>query len=367
VARIDADLLAKVKAATLPICNALVDPSDDLMNTDRFVVGSNKYRQTRLIAFVLDDDARRRVHFTERFFNPELDWYTAGLTEPFNVLAHAQAATLIHEFAHQCTKAVDIASLEARRPFADLIATVTGYGAAMKQSQTQFQREALSLATPREELFARWNNELGKWVSLDSIPGTQHVGEEILKVTASKTMEQARGAFLNPTNPAARIDTILRNAGSLTRSLFLSRGSTERQKKAQAGWPAHSGAWVYASVFLVAQYIARGAIDPELIDRTVGLAAFTFPVAVVVSFDLIDFDVTGLGLDDLDSLFDGDPAGAGPVGHGGTGTEQRGSGDNGGKGSFDHFFTPFVDDVGLRSCFLGARRENKFHFDGQLP
>ncbi|WP_371262564.1 hypothetical protein [Pseudomonas sp. H1h] len=215
VSRIDADVLAKIKQAIVPICNALVDPTEDLMNTERFVVGSNKYRQTRLIAFVLDDDSRRKVHFTENFFNQGLDWYSDGLTEPFNVQGHAQASTLIHEFAHQFGKAVDIASLEARRPFTDLIATVTGYGAAMKESQKRFQREALSLATPREELFSVWSHALREWTSVDSIPGLSHVGKEILKATASTTMEEARRAFLNPRNADARIDTILRNADSI--------------------------------------------------------------------------------------------------------------------------------------------------------
>ncbi|WP_445178198.1 dermonecrotic toxin domain-containing protein [Pseudomonas sp. McL0111] len=213
--RIDSDILAKVKQAIVPICNALVDPAEDLMNTDRFVVGSNKYRQTNLIAFVLEKDSRKKVHFTEKFFNQELDWYKSALTEPFNVEGHAQASTLIHEFAHQASKAVDIASMEARRPFADLIATVTGYGAAMKASQTRFQREALSLATPREELFSRWSHELREWVSLDDIPGTAHIGKAILKATLSPTMEDARTAFLNTQNPHPRIDTILRNADSI--------------------------------------------------------------------------------------------------------------------------------------------------------
>jgi len=84
--------------------------------------------------------------------------------------------------------------------------------------------------------------------------------------------------------------------------------------------------WVN-SVFLVTQYIARGAVDAEFIYRTVGLAALAFPVAVIVGLDFIDFDVTGLGFHDLDSLFDGDPARTRTISHGGTGAEQGGSGD----------------------------------------
>lgn len=215
VTSVDLDLLDKIKQAIVPICNALVDPGEDLLNSERFVVGSTRRLGNDLIAFVLDDDARKFVHFTERFFDQGLDWYKSCLTEPFNVEGHSQAATLIHEFAHIYSKALDIATLEARRPFSDLIAPITGYGAAMKQSQVDFQRTALSLSSPREELFAQWSSTLNAWVSLDAIPGLEHVGKQILTLTRSKTMDDARSAFLNRVDPASRIDVILRNADSL--------------------------------------------------------------------------------------------------------------------------------------------------------
>ncbi|WP_332874485.1 hypothetical protein [Pseudomonas koreensis] len=215
VQRIDADMLHKLKLSIVPICNALVDPTEDLLNTRRFVVGSNRQPDSGVIAFVLDGDLLKKVHFTEKFFNQELEWYNTGLTEPFNVEGHARAATLIHEFSHQFSKTVDIASLEARRPFADLIATVTGYGASRKQLQTRFQREALSLSTPREELFSRWSHELQEWLDIDMIEGMNHVRKEILKTTRSANLDDALTAFLNPSNPTPRIDTILRNADSI--------------------------------------------------------------------------------------------------------------------------------------------------------
>lgn len=212
---VDTALLDKIKEAIVPVCNALVEPADDLLNSERFVVGSNKYQNSDLIAFVLEQDPLKSVHFTERFFDQQLDWYKSCLTEPFNVDGHSQAATLLHEFAHAYSNAVDIASLEARRPFVNLVTPITSYGEAMKQTQEEFQREALSLATPKEELFARWNSTLSEWVSLDAIPGLDHVGKEILKLTKGKTMDNARKAFLNSADPAARIDIILRNADSI--------------------------------------------------------------------------------------------------------------------------------------------------------
>lgn len=215
VSSVDAALLDKIKQTILPICTALVDPDEDLMNTDRFVVGSSKYPQANMIAFVVERDSKKNVHFTERFFDQQLDWYKSCLTEPFNVDGHSQAATLIHEFSHLFSKTVDIATLEARRPFSDLVAPITGYGHAMKQSQVDFQREALSLLTPKEELFARWDSDLQSWLSLDSIPGSTHIGKEILKVTGTTTMAAARDAFFNPNNAEKRVDVILRNADSI--------------------------------------------------------------------------------------------------------------------------------------------------------
>ena len=215
VDNVDSALLEKIKQAIIPICTALVDPDEDLMNTERFVVGSNKHAAADLIAFVVDQDSQKTVHFTEKFFDQQLDWYKSCLTEPFNVDGHSQAATLIHEFSHLFSKTVDVASLEARRPFSDLVAPITGYGRAMKQTQVVFQREALSMATPREELFARWNNTLQSWISLDSIPGATHVGKEVLKIAGARTMEAARDAFFNRQNPDTRVDIILRNADSI--------------------------------------------------------------------------------------------------------------------------------------------------------
>ncbi|WP_322784209.1 hypothetical protein [Pseudomonas sp. PCH199] len=149
------------------------------------------------------------MHFTEHFFDPQLTFYTPFLTENFDVDGHAQAATLLHEFAHLFSEAVDMTYLEARRPFSDLISPITSVAANIKREQEEFQREALSLDTPREELFSRWNRELQEWVSLDSIPGVKHVGKAILKVTGCQNMDEARTAFRSRANSDARIATIL--------------------------------------------------------------------------------------------------------------------------------------------------------------
>ncbi|WP_409319160.1 dermonecrotic toxin domain-containing protein [Pseudomonas sp. KCJK9016] len=216
VPRITTAMLVKINTTILPICQALVDPTDELLDTDRFVVGSNRFLPD-VIAFVLDGDKKKQVHFTEHFFDQQLDHFKTYLLEPFDVDGHAQASTLIHEFAHQFSKALDIASLRAREPFSDLISTITARGALLFQELEFDQNSALSLSTPRAQLFAEWNTTLKSWVSIDNIPEFQLISAEVLKLTKSQTIQEARNAFLDQQSPDARIDVILRNADSIAR------------------------------------------------------------------------------------------------------------------------------------------------------
>ncbi|MGJ7513661.1 dermonecrotic toxin domain-containing protein [Pseudomonas baetica] len=215
VSAVDTDILDKIGEVIVPICKALVDPDNDLLNGDRLVVGSNKYPASNVVAFVNVHDPDKRVHLSEHFFNQGLEWYESSMTEPFDVKAHAMAAGLIHEVAHQVKKAVDIVYVEARRPFSDLVETITGEGQAMKQTQIELQDEALSLRTPREELFAKWNAKLNAWLSFDSLSSAYEEAEVIKEITGSPTMELARDAFLDVNNPEHRINIILRNADSI--------------------------------------------------------------------------------------------------------------------------------------------------------
>ena len=215
VPKVDISLLDKIAKTIVPLCKALVDPNEELLNSERFVVGSMRHAGDNTTAFVIDDDERRLVHFTDAFFNPDLDIYEAFLTQPFDIDGHAQAAVLIHEFSHLFSSAIDMSYMEARRPFSDLIAPITSLGAEMKRIQETFQRQALSMETPREQLFARWSNELSAWIDLDEVSGAKHVGRQILKITGCKTMDEARSAFRNRVDPDVRIATILRNADSI--------------------------------------------------------------------------------------------------------------------------------------------------------
>jgi len=212
---VDESLLKELRKAILPVCNALADPSDELLDTTRFIVGRNRDANSGIIAFVMDEDNRRNVHFTEDFFEQQLGQYTSCVPRGFNIGGHARAATVLHEFGHINSETVDIATLEARRPFTDLISSLTPSGAELRTHQLTFQREALSLLTPEEELFARWDENQGEWVDVDQIEGMAHISDKILELTGARTIAAAKTAFLDLVNPSVRINVILKNADSL--------------------------------------------------------------------------------------------------------------------------------------------------------
>jgi hypothetical protein len=217
VSNVDANLLDKIKEAIVPVCNDLVDPDNDLLNDDRLVVGSNRNVNSDVIAFTDANDPLKRVHFSEHFFAPGLDWYEYSLTEPFDVITHSQASTITHEISHQSKKSVDIVYVESRRPFSDLVETLTEQGQEMKQEQIELQRNALSLDTPREKLFSRWNDNLNEWIDLDFTDIDHDAVDAILEITGRDTIDEARDDFLDENNAEPRINIILRNADSIAR------------------------------------------------------------------------------------------------------------------------------------------------------
>ncbi|WP_242031565.1 dermonecrotic toxin domain-containing protein [Pseudomonas fluorescens] len=217
VPTIDQSLLDKIKATIVPLCKALVDPTLDKLDHKRFVVGSNRYPWEGLIAFVFDDDQQQKVHFTETFFNQGLERYEHSLTAPFDINGHARAATLIHEFSHLFSNTLDIASLESRRPFSDLISPLTAQASELKRHLEQFQREALSMQTPVNELFAYWNSAQKTWQDLDDIPAAKNLSDQIKTITGTRNLNDARRVFRDRASADRRIDTILRNADSVAR------------------------------------------------------------------------------------------------------------------------------------------------------
>lgn len=216
VAQVDASLIARIQATVAPICQVLADPSWETLNEKRIVIGNLKSADDTATAFVLEPNAAGKIYLTQFFFNAGLDAYKAIVPESFNVDAHAQGATLIHELTHQLLDTHDIAYLDALLPFPDLISQITHYGRTRYEAQKDQQLNGLSLTTPRSRLFLGWDTTASTFKSLELLPEFKATAREILKVTGARTMNEARDVFLNPSSADQRIDVILRNADSLT-------------------------------------------------------------------------------------------------------------------------------------------------------
>ncbi|NUT87215.1 hypothetical protein HNO91_12335 [Pseudomonas corrugata] len=216
VNKVDASLIAKIHATVAPICQALADPTWELKNAKRIVIGNLKNADDAATAFVLEPNASGQIYLTQFFFDVGLDPYKIIVPESFNVDAHAQGATLIHELSHQLIDTHDIVYLDALLPFLDLISQVTHDGRARYDSQNDLQRNGLSLTTPRSRLFMGWDSAASTLKSLELLPEFKATAKEVLKVTGARTMNEARDIFLNPGSADKRVDVILRNADSLT-------------------------------------------------------------------------------------------------------------------------------------------------------
>lgn len=216
VSHVDANLIEKINTAIAPICKALADPSWESQNASRIVIGNLKDIDDTATAFVLEAKAAGRIYLTQLFFEVGLDRYKELVPESFNVDAHAQGATLIHEITHQLFDTYDIVYLDAALPFYDLISTDTELG-RLKQGDLKAQQlHGLSLTTPRSKLFMAWDHIAGELKSLELLRSFKDMASEILRVTGAKTLSEARDIFLDPNSADKRIDVILRNADSMT-------------------------------------------------------------------------------------------------------------------------------------------------------
>lgn len=213
---VDPRLVGKIDTAISPICQALADPTWELQHADQIVVGSLKHLADRATAFVLEPEARGRIYITQFFFDLGLDWYKSIVPDSFDVDAHAQGATFIHEISHQLFNTLDIIYLDAPMPFLDLISTATHLGKVKYELQKELQQDGLSLSTPKSKLFTQWDENDNTYKGLEFFPREKETVKEILKITGTRNMNEARDAFLDPLLPDKRIDVILRNADSIT-------------------------------------------------------------------------------------------------------------------------------------------------------
>jgi hypothetical protein len=216
VVRVDSQLIGKIEAAISPMCTALADPYWEQLNSNRIVVGHLRFLDDRASAFVMEPSPAGRIYLTQRFFEPELDWYKSAVPDFFDVEAHAQASILIHETSHQFFDTFDFTYLDATCPFLDLIPTTTHYGRERYETQKDLQLNGFSLTTPKSKLFTQWDSADNTQKGFELLPKMKSAAKEILKISRTRNLDEARDAFLNPIVPDQRIDLILRNADSLT-------------------------------------------------------------------------------------------------------------------------------------------------------
>ncbi|MFJ2364401.1 dermonecrotic toxin domain-containing protein [Pseudomonas sp. NPDC087697] len=208
--------IERIKEVIDDLLSALLAPSLNSPTSKRFAIGSQRRssRNTKgeVMAFTLIPDSAQRLYLTRSFFKPELG-YENLLTAPFNVDAHARAVTLIHELTHQVCQTEDITYLNACHPHLDLVNGNTPIGRMVKASLQEDQRKALSLSTPRHELFQVTNLITGLKTDPQIGSASEVILNHILDITEGQTLDDARRIFR--TDPLKRVETILGNADSV--------------------------------------------------------------------------------------------------------------------------------------------------------
>ncbi|MBO0496597.1 DUF6543 domain-containing protein [Pseudomonas sp. Marseille-Q1929] len=184
------------------------------LDSQRFVCGKASRNAEETLAFVIPDEAEKRIYLLSLFFDPGLmDFYTGHLDGPFDVDDHVRAATLIHEISHLESHTEDIAYMDAAHPFLDLIKRGTSEGLKKYTTLEHVQSTALSVLTPATQLFKAWNRYEQVWKDLGQT-GSTKTYDKVLNLTGAKTLEEARQIFV--TDSDRRMDIILANADSVT-------------------------------------------------------------------------------------------------------------------------------------------------------
>jgi len=196
------------------VLDELVNPTLINPASMRFVSGTHRYGERDTFAFVLPEDADKKIYLLDRFFDPNMDVYHNRLTVPFDISAHARATVLIHEITHLTSSTEDLAYLDSMRPFPDLINVQVTGAAQMKTDLTDMRETALSVLTPAIYLFKSLDALTQQWNDYGSRQGTSLLKDKVLSTTGARTLADARSVFMSDAN--RRIDTILANADSVT-------------------------------------------------------------------------------------------------------------------------------------------------------
>ncbi|MBP1124288.1 MULTISPECIES: dermonecrotic toxin domain-containing protein [Pseudomonas] len=214
VGTLSPDQLGRIERRIDEVLNELINPSLITPDSMRFVSGTDRYNPADACAFILPGEAERRIYLMDRFFDPLLDVYQNRLNAPFDIAAHARAATLIHEITHITCDTEDLAYLDSMRPFPDLINVNIKGATQLKTTLTDLRETALSTLTPASTLFRTWDEFSQTWEDFGKSTSSTSLKDKVLSITGTKTLQDARSVFMS--NVDKRIDTILANADSIT-------------------------------------------------------------------------------------------------------------------------------------------------------
>ncbi|MGA9704170.1 dermonecrotic toxin domain-containing protein [Pseudomonas sp.] len=208
------DQVRRVERRVDEVLDELTNHTLTSPDSQRFVSGTHRYSPQDTFAFVLQDDADKKIYLLDRFFDPGMDVYQNRLSTPFDISAHARATVLIHEITHIKSMTEDLAYLDTMRPFEDLINLNVRGAALLKTDLADLRTTALSTLTPATLLFKTWDEFTQQWQDFGSHRGSTPLKDKVLSITGARTLDDARSVFMS--NVDKRIDTILANADSVT-------------------------------------------------------------------------------------------------------------------------------------------------------
>jgi hypothetical protein len=206
-------LVGKVREAIAALFTELLDASLSPWSSERFVYGINRPgMQESHVAMVAKEDPKRRIFLTELFFDlpARLRRHHGRLLEPFDLPAHIRSSALLHELSHLVSDTEDIAYLEPAAPYPDLIDTYDPLDPEFKTLIIELQQKALSVSTPRQQLFQR--KIQGTWHDLSTLD--PEATAKILTISGASSLDAARDLFYS--DPDIRADIMLANADSVT-------------------------------------------------------------------------------------------------------------------------------------------------------
>lgn len=206
----DQALMARIQGAVRTLFDAVMDPSLSPFSSTRFVIGTNRPGRGHVTAFIIPMDPQHRVFLTDRFFRPpRFRLKPQAALEGFETTSHFQASTLIHELSHLVLDTKDIAYLESNAPFPDLLRVDTAANVRMHAQIERMQDYRFSHRTPKNDLFTQQEDDHWRDVRRDDALGYS----TILRITGTKTLDEARTVFLADVDKRSQI--MLKNADSV--------------------------------------------------------------------------------------------------------------------------------------------------------